>query len=142
MLPPVPGEPGDGRRDFFPNLGLRSHQYAGKLSGGEQQMLAIGRALVSNPDLLLMDEPSEGLSPVLVQQLGAVVEALKKSGTSVLLVEQQLRFAVRYADRVYIMSKGQIVHQCRSSELKNDMSILSRYLGILNLSLEEPSAIC
>jgi branched-chain amino acid transport system ATP-binding protein len=116
--------------DFFPNLGQRRHQYAGNLSGGEQQMLAIGRALVGNPDLLLMDEPSEGLSPILVHQLGKVVEALKKSGTAILLVEQQLRFAMRYADRIYIMSKGQIVHRCKASELKDDASVLSRYLGI------------
>jgi branched-chain amino acid transport system ATP-binding protein len=116
--------------DFFPNLSRRRHQYAGKLSGGEQQMLAIGRALVSNPDLLLMDEPSEGLSPVLVKQLGAVIETLRGSGTSVLLVEQQLRFAIRYADRVYIMSKGQIVHRCPASELKSDMAVLSQHLGI------------
>lgn len=116
--------------DFFPNLNRRRHQYAGKLSGGEQQMLAIGRALVTNPDLLLMDEPSEGLSPLMVQQLGSVVDALKQTGTSILLVEQQLRFAMRYADRIYIMSKGQIVYQAPSSELQNDMSIFSRYLGV------------
>jgi branched-chain amino acid transport system ATP-binding protein len=116
--------------DLFPNLGLRRYQYAGKLSGGEQQMLAIGRALVTNPDLLLMDEPSEGLSPLLVQQLGLVLETLKHEGTSVLLVEQQLRFAARYSDRIYIMNKGTIAHQCQTAAIKQDMLVLSRHLGI------------
>jgi branched-chain amino acid transport system ATP-binding protein len=116
--------------DYFPNLGRRRNQLAGKLSGGEQQMLAIGRALVANPDLFLMDEPSEGLSPLIVQQLGAVIETLKQTGVSVLLVEQQVKFAIRYADRVYIMNKGQIVHHASVSQIKNDMSVLSRHLGL------------
>lgn len=120
----------DSVMEFFPNLDRRRHQLASKLSGGEQQMLAIGRALVTNPDLLLMDEPSEGLSPLIVKQLGAVIENLKKSGTSVLLVEQQVKFAMRYADRVYIMNKGQIVHQSAVSDLKKDTTILSKHLGL------------
>jgi branched-chain amino acid transport system ATP-binding protein len=127
---------GDGTWDFdrvinlFPNLGRRLQQSGSKLSGGEQQMLATGRALVSNPDLLLMDEPTEGLAPIIVRELGAVIDALKSSGTSILLVEQQLAFAMRHADRIYIMSKGRIVHHCSPDELAADRETKARYLGV------------
>jgi branched-chain amino acid transport system ATP-binding protein len=116
--------------DLFPNLGRRLRQLGGKLSGGEQQMLAAGRALVANPDLLLMDEPSEGLAPLIVRELGRVIDTLKQSGTAVLLIEQQLRFAMRHADRCYVMSKGRVVHHCKPAELGADAETRARYLGV------------
>ena len=116
--------------ELFPNLAQRLDQTALKLSGGEQQMLAAGRALVGNPDLLLMDEPTEGLAPLMVRELGRLVAALKEAGTSVLLVEQQLAFVLRHADRIYIVSKGQIVHHCRPDELASDHETKARYLGV------------
>jgi branched-chain amino acid transport system ATP-binding protein len=116
--------------DLFPNLGRRLRQLGGKLSGGEQQMLAAGRALVANPDLLLMDEPSEGLAPLIVRELGRVIDTLKQSGTAVLLIEQQLRFAMRHADRCYVMSKGRVVHHCKPAELAADTETRARYLGV------------
>jgi len=115
---------------LFPNLAERLEQTANKLSGGEQQMLAAGRALVSNPDLLLMDEPTEGLAPLMVRELGRLVATLKETGTSILLVEQQLAFVLRHADRIYIVSKGQIVHHCRPAELAEDREAKSRFLGV------------
>jgi branched-chain amino acid transport system ATP-binding protein len=115
---------------LFPNLRERLGQTANKLSGGEQQMLAAGRALVGNPDLLLMDEPTEGLAPLMVRELGRLVENLKETGTAILLVEQQLAFVLRHADRIYILSKGQIVHHCRPAELAEDHDTKSRYLGV------------
>ena len=114
--------------ELFPNLAHRLRQLGGKLSGGEQQMLAAGRALVTNPELMLLDEPSEGLSPLMVRELGRVIEALKEAGTAVLLIEQHLRFATRYADRIYLMSKGTMVHECRPAELAADLR--ARYLGV------------
>jgi branched-chain amino acid transport system ATP-binding protein len=116
--------------DLFPNLGRRLRQLGGKLSGGEQQMLAAGRALVANPDLLLMDEPSEGLAPLIVRELGRVIDKLKQSGTAVLLIEQQLRFAMRHADRCYVMSKGRVVQHCKPAELAADAETRARYLGV------------
>ena len=116
--------------DLFPNLGRRLRQLGGKLSGGEQQMLAAGRALVANPELMLMDEPSEGLAPLVVRELGRVIDTLKQSGTAVLLIEQQLRFAMRHADRCYVMSKGRVVHHCKPAELAADAQTRARYLGV------------
>jgi branched-chain amino acid transport system ATP-binding protein len=116
--------------ELFPNLAERLGQTANKLSGGEQQMLAAGRALVGNPDLLLMDEPTEGLAPLMVRELGRLVATLKEAGASILLVEQQLAFVLRHADRIYILSKGQIVHHCRPAELAEDDETKSRYLGV------------
>jgi branched-chain amino acid transport system ATP-binding protein len=127
---------GQGRWDFdkvvelFPNLQERLRSLAGKLSGGEQQMLAAGRALVGNPALLLMDEPTEGLAPMMVRELGRAIESLKQAGTSILLVEQQLAFALRHADVVFIMSKGRIVHRCTPAELASDAQTKTRYLGV------------
>jgi branched-chain amino acid transport system ATP-binding protein len=127
---------GDGRWTFeriielFPNLHERLRSVAGKLSGGEQQMLAAGRALVGNPALLVMDEPTEGLAPLMVRELGSAIESLKQAGTSILLIEQQLAFALRYADIVFIMSKGRIVHQCTPAELVADADTKARYLGV------------
>jgi branched-chain amino acid transport system ATP-binding protein len=116
--------------ELFPNLHARLWSLAGKLSGGEQQMLAAGRALVGNPVLLVMDEPTEGLAPLMVRELGSAIESLKQSGTSILLIEQQLAFALRYADIVFIMSKGRIVHQCTPAELAADAETKARYLGV------------
>ena len=116
--------------ELFPNLHERLRSLAGKLSGGEQQMLAAGRALVGNPALLVMDEPTEGLAPLMVRELGSAIESLKQAGTSILLIEQQLAFALRYADIVFIMSKGRIVHQCTPAELTADAETKARYLGV------------
>jgi len=116
--------------DLFPNLRNRLRSLSGMLSGGEQQMLAAGRALVGNPALLVMDEPTEGLAPLIVRELGRTIERLKRAGTSILLIEQQLAFALRYADVIYIMNKGRIVHQCTSAELRADAEIKARYLGV------------
>jgi branched-chain amino acid transport system ATP-binding protein len=116
--------------DLFPRLRERGAHRAGKLSGGEQQMLAIARALMTNPELLLMDEPTEGLAPLMVRELGRVIERLKRAGTSILLIEQQLAFALRYADIIYIMNKGRIVHRCTPAELGADAQIKARYLGV------------
>ena len=116
--------------DLFPNLRSRIKSLAGKLSGGEQQMLAAGRALIGNPALLLMDEPTEGLAPMMVRELGKTIASLKEAGTSILLIEQQLAFALRYADVVFIMNKGRIVHRCTPAELTADPETKARYLGV------------
>jgi branched-chain amino acid transport system ATP-binding protein len=116
--------------DLFPRLRERLHHRAGKLSGGEQAMVAAGRALVGNADILLMDEPSEGLAPLLVRELGRILLDLKAGGASILLVEQNLAFALRVADHVYLMSKGRIVHECAPDELRRDDAVKSRWLGV------------
>lgn len=116
--------------ELFPNLRERFRSLAGKLSGGEQQMLAAARALVGHPALLVMDEPTEGLAPLMIRELGRTIETLKETGTSILLIEQQLAFALRHADTVYIMSKGRIVHHCSPTELASDAQTKSRYLGV------------
>jgi branched-chain amino acid transport system ATP-binding protein len=116
--------------ELFPNLAERLRSLGSRLSGGEQQMLAAGRALVGNPELLLMDEPTEGLAPIVVRELGRTLESLKRAGTAILLIEQQLGFALRHADLVFIMSKGRIVHRCTPKELAVDAEIKARYLGI------------
>lgn len=120
----------DAIMELFPNLRARSRSLAGKLSGGEQQMLAAARALVANPALLIMDEPTEGLAPLMIRELGRTVETLKQAGTSILLIEQQLAFALRYADTVFVMSKGRIVHHCSPADLASDAQTKSRYLGV------------
>jgi branched-chain amino acid transport system ATP-binding protein len=116
--------------ELFPNLRSRLRSLSGVLSGGEQQMLAAGRALVGNPALLVMDEPTEGLAPLIVRELGRVIERLKHAGASILLIEQQLAFALRYADVIYVMNKGRIVHRCTPAELRADAQIKARYLGV------------
>ncbi len=116
--------------DFFPRLRERLCYRGGKFSGGEQGMLAAGRALVGNPRILLMDEPSEGLAPLLVRELGRILGDLKRGGAAILLVEQNLAFALRAADHVYIMSKGRIVLDCAPDDLRRDESITSRWLGV------------
>ncbi len=116
--------------ELFPPLRERLRNRGNKLSGGEQQMLACGRALVGNPDILLMDEPSEGLAPLLVRELGRILGRLKAGGASILLVEQNLAFALRVADHVYLMSKGKIVHESRPDELLRNQEVKARYLGV------------
>ena len=116
--------------ELFPRLRERLRNRGNKLSGGEQQMLACGRALVGNPDILLMDEPSEGLAPLLVRELGRILGRLKAGGASILIVEQNLAFALRIADYVYLMSKGKIVYESRPDELLHNPEVKARYLGV------------
>jgi branched-chain amino acid transport system ATP-binding protein len=115
---------------LFPRLKERRYQLAGTLSGGEQSMLAIARALLLNPSLLLMDEPTEGLAPVVVDVLMEAIRTLKQEGQTILLVEQDLSLALELADRVYVMSKGQIVFAGSSAELEGMPNIQSQYLGV------------
>ena len=116
--------------ELFPRLRERAGNRANKLSGGEQQMLAIARALMSNPELLLMDEPTEGLAPLLVREVGRVIGELKREGLSILLVEQNLPLALGVADRVHILSRGQIVYTGAPAALTADEEVKSRYLGV------------
>jgi branched-chain amino acid transport system ATP-binding protein len=115
---------------LFPPLRGRLHHRGGTLSGGEQAMVACGRALTGNPDILLMDEPSEGLAPLLVRELGRVLGDLKRDGVSILLVEQNLAFALRIADHVYLLSRGRTVHECTPDALRTDEAMKARYLGV------------
>lgn len=128
----------EGRQDWnlnrvfesFPILKERANQRGNHLSGGEQQILSIGRALMTNPHLLLMDEPSEGLAPLIMSEIGKIIRELKGSGLSILLVEQNLEMALSLADHVYIMSKGTIVYQSKPDELKNNQAVKAQHLGI------------
>lgn len=113
----------------FPRLAERKNQSAGTLSGGEQQMLAMGRALMSKPSIILMDEPSMGLSPILVNEIFDIIESINKSGTTVLLVEQNAKKALSIADRAYVLETGKIVTSGKASELLEDDSIKKAYLG-------------
>jgi len=115
---------------IFPVLKERLQTRAGKLSGGEQQMLAFGRALVGKVDLLLLDEPTEGLAPLLVAEIRKIINDLKGHGISILLVEQNLRLVLRLADWVYVMSKGVIVHESEPKALQENTEVKSRYLGV------------
>jgi branched-chain amino acid transport system ATP-binding protein len=115
---------------LFPRLEARGEAAGDKLSGGEQQMLAIGRALMTNPKLLLMDEPTEGLAPLVVREVAGVIAELKREGLSILLVEQSLPFATRLADRVHVLDRGRIVHSCTPAELFANEEVKSRYLGL------------
>jgi branched-chain amino acid transport system ATP-binding protein len=114
----------------FPQLAQRSRQLGGVLSGGEQQMLAIGRALMANPDLILMDEPSEGLAPVLVRQLEGIMRDLRREGHSMLLVEQNFALAMSVADYVYVIASGRIVYAGPPADLAARPEVLDRHLGI------------
>jgi branched-chain amino acid transport system ATP-binding protein len=115
---------------LFPRLQERRSQRAKTLSGGEQQMLAIGRGLMTNPDCLIMDEPSEGLAPIIIQGVWEAIGKLKEQGLSILLVEQNAALALKLVDYVHVMSKGQVVYSARPQELWANDEIKSNYLGI------------
>jgi branched-chain amino acid transport system ATP-binding protein len=115
---------------LFPRLKERLAQRGGTLSGGEQQMLAIGRGLMTNPDCLIMDEPSEGLAPIIIQGVWEAIGKLKKEGLSILLVEQNASLALKLVDYVHVMSKGQVVYSARPEELWANDKIKHSYLGI------------
>lgn len=114
---------------MFPALADRSRQPGGTLSGGEQQMLAIGRALMSRPKLLLLDEPSLGLAPIIVSRIFKIIEEINSQGTTILLVEQNAKAALRLATRAYVMESGRVVMQGPAAELANDPGIKKAYLG-------------
>jgi branched-chain amino acid transport system ATP-binding protein len=116
--------------ELFPNLKERLHSQGTKLSGGEQQMLAIGRILRTGAQFLMLDEPTEGLAPVIVQQIGRTIGALKAKGFTILLVEQNFRFAATVADRHYVMERGRIVDMIPNSALEANMQKLHEYLGV------------
>jgi len=116
--------------EFFPPLKQRARHPGNRLSGGEQQMLAVGRSLMTNPSLLLMDEPTEGLAPLFVQTVGQIIRRLQQSGIAILLVEQNLRFAVQHANYLHILSRGRIVHSSSSEDLDQNHEITHRYLGV------------
>ena len=113
----------------FPRLKERQNQMAGTLSGGEQQMLAMGRALMSHPKIILMDEPSMGLSPIFVNEIFDIIQEVSKGGTTVLLVEQNAKKALSIADRAYVLETGKIVLEGKASDLLNNDSIKKAYLG-------------
>jgi branched-chain amino acid transport system ATP-binding protein len=133
MLPPVIAPGGlslDEIYTLFPNLKERARSQGTKLSGGEQQMLAIARILRTGARLLLLDEPSEGLAPVIVQQIGAMIRSIKQRGFTVLLVEQNFRFAQTVADRHYVMEHGRVVDMVANADLAASMDRLHEYLGV------------
>ena len=115
--------------EMFPALADRNKQLGGTLSGGEQQMLAIGRALMSRPRLLLLDEPSLGLAPIIVSRIFKIIKEINEQGTTILLVEQNAKAALRLAHRAYVLETGKIVMQGRASELEKDPGIKKAYLG-------------
>ncbi len=115
---------------LFPRIKERERQLAGSLSGGEQQMVAIGRGLMSKPKLLMLDEPSLGLAPKLVRQVGEIVSSIRAIGITVLLVEQNARMALHAADRAYILQTGQVILSGSSADLRNDPAVQAAYLGV------------
>jgi branched-chain amino acid transport system ATP-binding protein len=133
LLPPVVRDGGlsvERIYELFPNLKERIRSQGTKLSGGEQQMLAIGRILRTGARLLLLDEPTEGLAPVIVQQIGRTIAELKAQGFTILLVEQNFRFAATVADRHYVMDHGRVVDMIANAELDANMAKLHDYLGV------------
>jgi branched-chain amino acid transport system ATP-binding protein len=120
----------DAVYSMFPILEKRSDVSGIALSGGEQQMLAIARALMTNPNVLLMDEPSEGLSPAMVSEVGETIRSLASESLTILLVEQNLPLALSVSDRTYVMSKGAVVHEATSQELRDDEELKHRLLGV------------
>lgn len=116
--------------ELFPPLRERAHHFGNQLSGGEQQMLAIGRSLMTNPSLVLMDEPTEGLSPLYTQEVGRVIRKLQQNGISILLVEQNLNFTLKHTDYIYIMELGRIVHSSLPKDLEHDHETRYKYLGV------------
>jgi branched-chain amino acid transport system ATP-binding protein len=115
---------------LFPRLAERKSHRGGQLSGGERQMLAVARALMLDPTLVLMDEPSEGLAPVMVQHLEGIIAELKRSGLTILLVEQNLYSALAVADRVYVLETGKVVHEASAAEVRKDEESLKRFLAV------------
>ena len=132
LLPPavLPGMSVEEIYAIFPNLAERRHSQGTKLSGGEQQMLAIGRMLRTGATLLLLDEPTEGLAPVVVQQIGGVIRRLKEKGFTILLVEQNFHFAATLADRHYVVEHGRVIDMIRNEDLAQNMDKLHDYLGV------------
>jgi branched-chain amino acid transport system ATP-binding protein len=118
--------------DLFPRLSERDAQFAGTLSGGEQQMLAIGRALMGNPRLLLLDEPSEGLAPLIVAEVGRTIKRLKEEGLSIVLVEQNRQLALDIADRAVILNTGRCVFVGPASELLRNEDLMTQHLGVFH----------
>ena len=116
--------------DTFPRLKERLENHGDELSGGEQQMLAIARALMLNPSMLVMDEPTEGLAPLVVREVGKLIQTVKKEGFAILLTEQKMRFALDLADEVFVMSRGQIVFHGLPEELLENEEIKRTYLGV------------
>jgi branched-chain amino acid transport system ATP-binding protein len=116
--------------EYFPRLKERLNQKAGTLSGGEQQMLAVGRALITKPKIMLMDEPMEGLMPLLVKLIAETVKAINEKGTTILLVEQNLKTIKNICQGVYIMEKGTVVYEGTPSALESAIDIQERYLGV------------
>jgi branched-chain amino acid transport system ATP-binding protein len=115
---------------LFPRLEERQSNRGDQLSGGEQQMLAFGRALLMNPSLILMDEPSEGLAPFIINEINGVIRTIKEEGTAILLVEQNLPFALSLADRCYVLNKGRIVHESPADALRQNEEVMKQYLGV------------
>src|SRR5689334_22011201 len=133
MLPPVVRPGGmsvEEIYEIFPNLRERRRSQGTKLSGGEQQMLAIGRILRTGANLLLLDEPTEGLAPVIVQQIGAVIQTLKTKGFTILLVEQNFHFAATIADRHYIVEHGRVIDMIANADIARHEDKLHDYLGV------------
>jgi branched-chain amino acid transport system ATP-binding protein len=116
--------------DLFPRLDERRNNMGHQLSGGEQQMLTIARALMTNPSLLLLDEPSEGLAPVMVAAVGDVVQAIRREGISILLIEQNAQFALRLSDRAYLIDDGRMRFSGTVDEIKSNTELMARYLGV------------
>ena len=116
--------------DLFPNLGRMPDRPGGRMSGGEQQMLTVARTLMGNPRLVLLDEPSEGVAPLIVEQMAAMIQALKKEGLSVLLSEQNLPFAAAVSDRAYVLEKGQVRFTGTMAQLQDDESVRRQYLAL------------
>jgi branched-chain amino acid transport system ATP-binding protein len=115
---------------FFPVLAERRHQPGGTLSGGEQQMLAIARAMMLEPKIILLDEPTEGLMPRMVSQIRRIIDSLHRDGVAILLVEQNVPLTLEASERVYIMEKGSVRHACAASELGVNDPVISQYLGV------------
>lgn len=116
--------------DTFEDLEHRADSYGSVLSGGEQQMLAIGRALIADPELLLLDEPTEGLAPYVVRQIEDIIEDLNDQGITILVVEQNIPVALDVSDYVYILKKGRIVHEGTTEEIRTDEDVLDKHLGV------------
>jgi branched-chain amino acid transport system ATP-binding protein len=125
--------------ELFPNLGERRESWGRQLSGGEQEMLAIARALLINPKLLLLDEPSQGLAPLLVREVFRVVASMRKEGISILLVEQNARFGLEVADRVYVLNNGEVVHSGSARDLAKDEARVRELAGVGGKEGEAPA---